>query len=57
MPTVNYLRVIDCEHDAANKNESYRKDHRNSKSNLTLSEKKILSKTKKGDSANALLEL
>ena len=29
MPTVNYLRVADCEHDAANRNESYREDHRN----------------------------
>ena len=31
MPTVNYLRAIGCEHDAANRNESYRKDHRNGK--------------------------
>ena len=31
MPTVNYLRVIDCEPDAANRNESYRKDHKNGK--------------------------
>ena len=31
MHTVNYLRVIGCEHDAANWNESYRKDHRNDK--------------------------
>ena len=31
MPTVNYLRVIDCEHDAVNINESYRKDHWNDK--------------------------
>ena len=29
MPTANYLRAIGCEHDAANWNESYRKDHRN----------------------------
>lgn len=25
MPTVNYLRTTDCEHEAVNKNESYRK--------------------------------
>ena len=25
MPTLNYLRIIDCEHDAVNRNESYRK--------------------------------
>ena len=29
MPTVNYLQIIDCEHDAAYKNESYREAHRN----------------------------
>ena len=34
MPTVNYLRVIGCELDAANLNQSYRKDHRNSKTKL-----------------------
>ena len=34
MPTVNYLRVIDFEHDAANWNESYRKSHRNDKTKL-----------------------
>ena len=34
MPTVNYLRVIGCEHDAANSNESYSKDHRNGKAKL-----------------------
>ena len=34
MPTVNYLRVIGCEHDAANWNESYRKAHRNGKMKL-----------------------
>ena len=27
MSTVNYLRVIDCEYDAAKRNESYKKDH------------------------------
>ena len=32
MPTVNYLSVIDCEHDAAKSNEkSYRKGRRNGK--------------------------
>ena len=31
MTTVNYLRVIDCEHDAANRNERYRKNHQNRK--------------------------
>ena len=31
MPTVNYLRVIGCEHDAVNWNESYRKGHRHGK--------------------------
>ena len=31
MPTVNYLRVTGCEHDAANWNETYRKGHRNGK--------------------------
>ena len=34
MPTVNYLQVIACEHDAANWNESYRKDHQNGKTKL-----------------------
>ena len=36
MPTVNYLRVIrgEYEHDAANWNESYRKDHRSGKMKL-----------------------
>ena len=34
MLTVNYLRVIVCEHDAAKWNESYRKDYRNSKMKL-----------------------
>ena len=29
MPTVNYLQVIGCEHDKANWNEGYGKDHRN----------------------------
>ena len=29
MPAVNYLRVVDCKHDAANWNESYRISHRN----------------------------
>ena len=29
MPTVKYLRVIGCKHDAANWNESYKKYHRN----------------------------
>ena len=31
MPTVNYLLVIDCEHDAANRNDKYRKDYQNGK--------------------------
>ena len=31
MPTVNYLRVFDCEHYAANIKESYGKDHQNGK--------------------------
>ena len=31
IPTVNYLRVIDCEHDAEDRNERYRKDHQNGK--------------------------
>ena len=34
MSTVNYLRVTGYEHDAANWNESYREDHRNSKIKL-----------------------
>ena len=34
MPSVNYLRVIGCEHDAANWNESYRKYHWNDKMKL-----------------------
>ena len=34
MSTVYYLRVIDAEHDAANRNESYRKDYRNRKRKL-----------------------
>ena len=34
MPTVNYLQVIGCEHDAANRNMSNRKDHRNGKAKL-----------------------
>ena len=34
MPAVNYHRVIGCEHDAANENEGYRKDHRNDKTKL-----------------------
>ena len=34
MYTVNYLRIIGCEHDAANWNESYRKDHENGKTKL-----------------------
>ena len=34
MPTVNYLRVIGCEHDAANWKESYRGGHRNGKMKL-----------------------
>ena len=34
MPTVNCLRAIGCEHDAANKNVSNRKDHRNGKAML-----------------------
>ena len=29
MTTVNYLRVVGCEHATANCNESYRKDHQN----------------------------
>ena len=33
-PTVSYLQVIGCEHDSANWNESYRKDHRNGKMKL-----------------------
>ena len=31
MPTVNYLQVIGCEHDAAYWNESYRKGRQNGK--------------------------
>ena len=31
MPTINYLGVIDCEHDAAKRNEVYWKGHRRSK--------------------------
>ena len=31
MPSVNYLRVFDSEHDAANINEGFRKDHRKGK--------------------------
>ena len=34
MPTVNYFRVVKCEHDAANRNESYRKGHRTAKEGL-----------------------
>ena len=34
MLTVNYLRVIGCEHDAVKWNESYRKDNRNGKMKL-----------------------
>ena len=34
MPAVNYLRVLGCEHDAANGNKSNRKDHRNDKAKL-----------------------
>ena len=34
MPTVNYLRVIGSEHDTANEEENYRKDHRNGKTKL-----------------------
>ena len=36
MPAANYLRFIGCEHDAANRNESYRKDHRNGKTKLMM---------------------
>ena len=31
MPTVNYLHVINCENDSANRNESYKKPQRNYK--------------------------
>ena len=31
MPTVNYFRVIDCEHNAANRKKTYKKDHQNVK--------------------------
>ena len=34
MPTVNYLRAIGCEHDAANWKESYRNCHQNGKTKL-----------------------
>ena len=34
MSTVNYLRVIGCEHNAENWNESYRNDHWNGKIKL-----------------------
>ena len=34
MPTANYLLVIGCKHDAANRNDSYRKDHRSDKQKL-----------------------
>ena len=34
MPTINYLREIGCEHDAANWNETYRNDHRNGETKL-----------------------
>ena len=34
MPSVNYLRVIDCELDAANRNESDKKEQRNGKRKL-----------------------
>ena len=34
MHTVNYFRVIDWGHNAANWTESYRKDHRNGKTKL-----------------------
>ena len=33
MPTINYLRV-DCEHDAANRNENYRQDHQTDKKRM-----------------------
>ena len=35
--TVNYLRVIDCEHGVANRNESYRKDHQSGNRNVYVS--------------------
>ena len=31
MLAINYLRIIDCKYDAANRNESYQKEHRSSK--------------------------
>ena len=34
MPTVKYLRATDCEHDAAKRQDSYRKDNRNGKRKL-----------------------
>ena len=34
MPTVNSLRVTDCEQEAVNRNESYRKDYGNGKMKL-----------------------
>ena len=34
MSKVNYLRIIGCEHDAANWNESYRKDYQYGKRKL-----------------------
>ena len=34
MPRVNYIRVIDCEHDAANKNESSKKTTKMPRENL-----------------------
>ena len=34
MPWVNYLRVIGYEHNAANSNESYRKNHRHGKTEI-----------------------
>ena len=34
MPTANYLRFIGCKLDAANRNESDRKDRRNGKMKL-----------------------
>ena len=45
IPTVSYLRVVDCEHDTVKQNEGYRKDYRQSMKKVRMSSYKLLNKT------------
>ena len=57
MPIVNYLRVIGCEHDAANLFKSYMKDHQYGKMKLMKAYlyTNQLKQTSKNDIALALM--